>query len=366
MIESLYIHIPFCSYKCPYCDFVSFTSSFISHQEYLHLLLRELDLYKEESFCLKTLYLGGGTPSLIDPSLYKAFLKELLPLVDTTKLEELTIECNPETYREEEFRKMADLGINRVSVGVQSFTERGLKALGRKHTVEDSIDCIISAFKAGIENISVDIIYAYPNQTLEDLKEELRVLMDLPIKHVSCYLLTPYEDTLFGKLFSEEKLQLPDSDQIADMYFFWVNELKSLGFEHYEISNFALPGYECKHNLSYWLGKEFLGLGVSAWSYIKNVRFGNTKNMKEYIQSIKEGKKPIEYREVLEGESLLKDILFTRLRTKWGIPKEYAYLIPEELLEFFESTEDGIRLKEEGMLLINEILLRIKYHALPH
>ncbi|MGC8853182.1 MAG: radical SAM family heme chaperone HemW, partial [Hydrogenobacter sp.] len=170
----------------------------------------------------------------------------------------------------------------------------------------------------------------------------------------------------FGKLFSEEKLQLPDSDQIADMYFFWVNELKSLGFEHYEISNFALPGYECKHNLSYWLGKEFLGLGVSAWSYIKNVRFGNTKNMKEYIQSIKEGKKPIEYREVLEGESLLKDILFTRLRTKWGIPKEYAHLIPEELLEFFESTEDGIRLKEEGMLLINEILLRIKYHALPH
>ncbi|SNZ14395.1 radical SAM family heme chaperone HemW [Hydrogenobacter hydrogenophilus] len=366
MIESLYIHIPFCSYKCPYCDFVSFTSSLISHQEYLQLLIKELGLYKEESFCLKTLYLGGGTPSLIDPSLYETFLKDLSLLVDTARLEEFTIECNPETYREEEFKQIADLGINRVSVGVQSFTERGLKVLGRKHTVKDSIDCIRSAFKAGIENISVDIIYAYPNQTLKDLKEELKVLMDLPIKHLSCYLLTPYEDTLFGRLFSEEKLKLPDSDQVADMYLFWVNELQSLGFEHYEISNFALPGYECKHNLSYWLGREFLGLGVSAWSYVKNVRFGNTKNMREYAQSIKEGRKPVEYKEVLEGKSLLKDILFIRLRTKWGIPKEYAHLIPEELLEFFKSVEDGIRLKEEGMLLINEILLRIKYHALPY
>jgi len=366
MIEGLYIHIPFCSYKCPYCDFVSFTSPFISHQEYLQLLLKELKLYKEESFSLKTLYLGGGTPSLIDTSLYKTFLKDLSLLVDTTRLEEFTIECNPETYREEEFKQIADLGINRVSVGVQSFTERGLKALGRKHTVKDSIDCINSAFKAGIENISVDIIYAYPNQTLKDLKEELKVLMDLPIKHLSCYLLTLYEDTLFGKLFSEEKLKLPDSDQIADMYLFWVNELKSLGFEHYEISNFALPGYECKHNLSYWLGREFLGLGVSAWSYVKNVRLGNTKNISKYSQAVKRGEKPVECIELLEGYDLIKDMFFTRLRTKWGIPKEYAHLIPEELLEFFESAEDRIRLKERGMLLINEILLRINYHALPH
>ncbi|WP_340690669.1 radical SAM family heme chaperone HemW [Hydrogenobacter thermophilus] len=357
MIESLYVHVPFCSYKCPYCDFVSFVNSAISHEDYLKLLIKELELYKGESFSLKTLYLGGGTPSLISPELYREFLKAFD--VDLSQLEEFTIECNPETYREEEFKKMKDLGLNRVSVGVQSFKEKGLRMLGRRHTVKESIDCIMSAYHAGIENISIDLIYAYPNQTLKDLKEELRFIEDLPVKHVSCYILTPYEDTLFGHLLSKGKLQLPDADKIADMYLFLVEKLSSLGFDHYEISNFATPGYECRHNLSYWLGKEFLGLGVSAWSFVRDVRFGNTKNLNKYATLVLMGRKPAHQWEVLKGKRKLQDTLFTRLRTKWGIPKEYANLIPEDLSEFFEITNESIRLKEEGMLLINEILLRV-------
>ncbi|MEZ0360537.1 MAG: radical SAM family heme chaperone HemW [Hydrogenobacter sp.] len=359
MIEALYIHIPFCSYKCPYCDFVSFTQSFVSHGEYLKLLIKELELYKGANFSLRTIYLGGGTPSLLNPSLYEEFFKNLSSIVDIRKVEEITLECNPETYREDDFKRIAQIGINRVSIGVQSFKEKGLKALGRRHTVKDSLDCIMSAFKAQIDNINVDLIYAYPNQSMKDLEEELKFLEDLPVKHVSCYLLTPYEDTLFGELVAKGSLKLLGDDQIADMYSFLVNGLKELGFEHYEISNFAFSGYECKHNLSYWLGKEFLGIGVSAWSFIDNVRFGNTKNLFKYIEMLKRGEKPAIYREVLEGVELFKDRLFTRLRTSLGIPKEYTQLIPEDLLVFFESTDSGLRLKEEGMLVINEILLRI-------
>ncbi len=359
MVEALYVHIPFCSYKCFYCDFVSFTNSDISHEEYIELLLKEVSLYTDLSWNLKTIYLGGGTPSLVNPKLYEKLFKGLSKIVKTDNVEEITVECNPETYREEEFKKIKDIGVNRISIGAQSFRKEGLEALGRKHTVEDSLSCIFSAYDAGINNINVDIIYGYKGQRAEDLEEELNLLEDLPIKHVSLYLLTPYEDTMLGHLYASGKLVLPDGDEVADMYLFSTKKLRDMGFVHYEVSNFALDGYECKHNMAYWMEKEFIGVGVSAWSYSKGMRFGNTKSMRNYVESIKAGRKPIQYEDTLKDERSLEDFLFIRLRTKWGIPLSYSHLIPEELWDFFEMDEESIRIKEDKMILINEILLRI-------
>lgn len=360
MIKGLYFHIPFCSYKCPYCDFVSFVDSSIDHREYLLYLLEELRLYKDLSFQLKTLYFGGGTPSMIKPKLYGVFLEKLSSFVDISGVEEISIEVNPESYGLEDYKALKEIGFNRISIGAQSLREKGLKVLGRLHSVKDVFNSVDFAYKAGFDNINLDIIYGYPSQSLKDLKEELDVLKSLPLSHLSFYLLTPYEDTQFGNLYRKGLLELPEEDTIASMYNLICDSLEAIGFLHYEISNFSLPGYECKHNLLYWTYEEFLGIGVSAWSFVEDVRFGNTKNIKVYKESIKKGKRPIEYQERLEGKGKLFDYLFVALRTRKGVEKALLPKIPEYLKDFFKEEGDRWRLNRKGMLLINEVLLHLK------
>jgi len=353
MIEGLYIHIPFCANKCPYCDFVSFVSE--PSKEYLELLKRELELYKDLPFDLKTVYLGGGTPSLYPTKLWREFFKD----IDTRGVKEITMECNPEGYKREDFEGLLELGINRLSFGVQSFLEKNLRFLGRWHSPKEGIRAILEAKSAGYENLSIDLIYGLPGQTIQDLREELKVIKDLPITHLSAYLLTPYEDTLFGHLWQKGELKLPSDGQIEEMFLFLSEELSSMGFEHYEISNFAKEGYRCTHNLLYWSHKEFLGLGVSAWSFINKKRFGNYRNLEKYKRAVLQGEKPIEMEETLEGEELLKDYLFVALRTRDGVPKEVLPNIPDHIREFFLEEGDRVRLSKRGWLLINEILLEL-------
>ncbi|MDW8066729.1 MAG: radical SAM family heme chaperone HemW [Aquificaceae bacterium] len=360
MVKGLYFHVPFCSYKCPYCDFVSVVDAPVSHEEYFSLLLKELSLYQDLNFYLKTLYFGGGTPSSVSPVLYEKFLGGLSTLVDLSRVEEVTIECNPESYGLEDFRILRSLGFNRVSIGVQSLREEGLKTLGRKHSVRDAIMSIKNAQKAGFENINIDLIYGYPGQGLEELKEEIEILSCLGVSHVSFYLLTPYEDTQFGQLYQRGLLSLPDQDTLADMYQLICESLESMGFLHYEISNFALPGFECKHNLIYWTHEEFLGLGVSAWSFVQNERFGNTRNIKLYIHKVKQEQKPIEYWEKLKDKEKIYDYIFVALRTSLGVDKNLIPQLPEELEEFFIEEKGKLKLNRRGMLLINEILLKLR------
>ena len=360
MVKGLYIHIPFCSYKCPYCDFVSIIDPGADHEEYLDLILEELKLYKDLNLRLKTIYFGGGTPSLVNPRLYAAFLKKLSDFIDISRVEEISIECNPENYKLEDYRFLREIGFNRISLGGQSLREEGLKALGRHHSVRDVYNALRLAHKAGFENINLDIIYGYPSQTLKDLQQEISQLKYLPLTHLSFYLLTPYEDTQIGQLYSKGLLELPKENTIADMYNLICDALDAMGFLHYEISNFALPGYECKHNLLYWTHEEFLGLGVSAWSFVGDVRFGNTRNIKLYKDLIKEGKKPVEYQEKLEEREKLFDYFFVALRTRRGIEKNLLPEIPESLRDFFEEEGDRWRLNRRGMLLINDILLYLK------
>lgn len=360
MVKALYLHIPFCSQKCPYCDFVSFVEAPLDHRAYLELLLRELELYRDFEILPESLYFGGGTPSLIKPELYAWFFKELSKRIDLSHVEEASLEINPEDYSLEDFSKLRDTGINRVSIGVQSLREEGLRALGRKHTVKRAVEAVENAHRAGFENINIDLIFGYEGQTAEELKEELERALELPIKHLSLYLLTPYEDTQFGHLYERGLLKLPSEDSIADMYELACELLEGAGFYHYEVSNFALEGFQCRHNLAYWSHEEFLGLGVSAWSFINKVRFGNTRNIRLYARKVLEGKKPVEYEEVLEGKELLYDYLFTALRTSRGVPKELLRGLEPELYEFFEEKGGRLALNRRGMLLINEVLLRLK------
>ena len=358
MIEGLYIHIPFCHYKCPYCDFVSFVIDY-KYEDYLKLLTEEIKLYRDFPFDLKTIYLGGGTPSIIPVSFYGRFFSEVSRILDLSKLEEITIECNPEDYSTEDYRALLDVGFNRVSIGVQSFTKKGLSSLGRKHSPKDCIKAIESAYSAGFENINVDLIFGYPNQSLEDIEKEIETLKNLPVKHVSFYLLTPYEDTMFGHMHREGRLSLPDDGHIERMFLHIHERMTSMGFEHYEISNYAKQGHECKHNLIYWRQREFLGVGVSAWSFVDGVRYGNTRNLGLYTQMVKEGKKPIAEWEKLEELELIKDAVFLGLRTKYGIPKDLIPCIPENLKDFFVETENSYRLSLKGMILLNEVVVSL-------
>jgi len=349
MVEGLYFHIPFCSSKCPYCDFVSFVSD--PSEEYLELLKLELKLYQELDFNVKTIYFGGGTPSLVSTELWKKFFKSL----DLKDVQEITIECNPEDYEEKDFQELLSLGVNRLSFGVQSFLEKNLKFLGRKHSPKRSLQAIEQAHSSGFKNINIDIIYGLPNQSLRDLKEEINIVKDLPITHLSAYLLTPYEDTLFGELWKKGNLELPCDEKVEEMFLYLSEELSSMGFDHYEISNFAKEGYECKHNLLYWTHREFLGLGVSAWSFVNKIRFGNYRSMQAYKNAVLKSIRPVEREEVLKGEDLIKDYLFVALRTKYGVSKQMLKLIPESLREFFIEEEEKWRLSKKGWLLMNEI-----------
>ena len=352
MIKGIYIHIPFCSYKCPYCDFLSLTNSPINPEEYTELLKREFLLYKDLNTDVKTVYFGGGTPTYLKPELIGKIIEELDKNFNLSSVEEITVECNPETYRESEFKKLKKYGVNRVSVGVQSFTEKGLKSLGRKHTLRDTFECLESLQNSGIENVNVDLIYGWPSQDEEDIYKEFEFLKEFDfIKHVSWYMLTIYENTRFGK----EKVKLPDEEKIFNFHRIISEELKKLGFKRYEISNWAKEGYECKHNLTYWKLEEFLGFGVSAWGFYNRKRYGNTRNILKYKEYLLRNLRPVDSEYELNEFELEKEFIILSLRLTEGLPESYKVFVPEHLKEFFEINE-RVKIKEEFFIVSNELI----------
>ncbi len=359
MIESLYLHIPFCSYKCPYCDFVSVLEGDI--KSYLEALEREIEFYKDEEANLKTVYLGGGTPTLLEPSDIGRILEVVLEGFPYSEPLEITVECNPETYRYKEFKTINSFGVNRLSVGVQSFLEKGLKALGRMHTSEDSIKTISDALDAGIKNVSLDLIYAYPGQEQEDLLKELEILSELPVRHVSAYMLTAYENTRMGKLINEGKLETPSELELTKIYESLWKGLKDLGFKRYEISNWAKEGAVCRHNLNYWERKEFIGLGVSAWGFVNGIRYGNTRNLNLYMEKLNRGLSPVEHKKVIDEREAYEEEVFLGLRLVRGIDRNLVK-IPAELFPFLAFPDGRVAIREEYMLLADEIISQILYY----
>ncbi len=364
MIKGIYIHIPFCNIKCPYCDFVSFINEDEQlYKRYVNAILKELSFYQNENFNVHTVYFGGGTPSVLKPELIDKIISYIKNQFDTIKNPEITMEINPKTYKENDFYEIANYGVNRISIGSQSFLRKNLQSLGRDHQPIDVLKTVEYTLKSGINNISLDMIYGISGQTLNDLQKDLEIYTSLPIKHISAYMLTAYEDTPLGKMVEKQEYQMPDEDITTLMFEKINNYFESKGFFRYELSNWAKSDFESRHNLLYWEDGQFLGVGLSAWSYIGNKRFGNVKNINEYLKRVENDKRPVEYSEILDEREKEREKIFLGLRLSKGIDiRDFESVdIFEELSEQKLGLIDNNRFKLtlRGLMVINEVARKL-------
>ncbi len=312
MPEFLYIHIPFCIRKCIYCDFLSVPYDESFAKKYVDALCKELILKKDSARILKTIYLGGGTPSLLADECFIKLFNCLRNNFDFSPSIEITAEANPGTINNARINTLLSLGINRLSIGVQSFNDNELRILGRVHISNDAARSIELIREAGINNFSIDLMYGIPGQTLDSWQNTISKAVGLSPTHISTYELTLEENT---PLF----LKLPDEDLILEMYNQVIDYLASFRYEHYEISNFALPGFRCMHNLNYWDRGEYIGAGAGAHSFFNGMRSKNTEDIKRYIKDLNNGIIPETESTKLTSTEALKEFIFLGLRRTDGI-----------------------------------------------
>ncbi|MCD6489787.1 MAG: radical SAM family heme chaperone HemW [Thermodesulfobacterium sp.] len=372
----LYLHVPFCLRKCPYCDFYSIPVKVTKSLEknYLNALKIELTLLKsflEENFGIKrisfiTFYAGGGTPSLLSPHFYENLFDFLAKFFKFSP-EELTLEANPETLTLEKTKAFYKTGFNRISLGVQSFSQRGLKFLGRLHSVKDNLKALDYILKAGFKNFSLDFIFGWKGQGEKTLEKEILKASEFKSPHFSFYELTLEKGTPFYQTFKEKKHWIGDK-KLIKFYYLIEKTLEAHGYKRYEISNYALPKFKCRHNLIYWKIKPYLGLGPSAVSRVENLRWENPKNLNHYLNALlKENRLPLKIVESLDNYELAKEYIFMGLRLKEGISlnllkEKFNYTIPEVKADILikknliEKRKGRIRLTFEGKLLHNQIV----------
>ena len=317
--SSAYVHIPFCTQICYYCDF---SKVFIKNQPvdaYLEHLIQETRSY--EIGKLRTLYIGGGTPTALSAQQLAYLLTELPKVMDLSEVEEFTIEANPGDLDPDKIAVLKDSQVNRVSLGVQTFDNKMLKKIGRSHQEQDIYDNIHHLKQAGFDNISIDLIYALPGQTMDQVKENVAKAIDLDIPHMSLYSLILENHTVFMNRMRRGKLPLPKEEMEAEMFEYIIEELEKAGFEHYEISNFSKPGFESRHNLVYWDNAEYYGLGAGASGYVDGIRYKNHGPIRHYLEAVEAGKARIT-EEHLTLEEKMEEELFLGLRKKTGVSKE--------------------------------------------
>ena len=316
--SSAYVHIPFCTQICYYCDF---SKVFIKNQPvdaYLEHLIQETRSY--EIGKLRTLYIGGGTPTALSAQQLAYLLTELPKVMDLSEVEEFTIEANPGDLDPDKIAVLKDSQVNRVSLGVQTFDNKMLKKIGRSHQEQDIYDNIRHLKQAGFNNISIDLIYALPGQTMDQVKENVAKAIDLDIPHMSLYSLILENHTVFMNRMRRGKLPLPKEELEAEMFEYIIEELEKAGFEHYEISNFSKPGFESRHNLVYWDNAEYYGLGAGASGYVNGIRYKNNGPIRHYLEAVEAGKARIT-EEHLTLEEKMEEELFLGLRKKTGVSK---------------------------------------------
>ena len=316
--SSAYVHIPFCTQICYYCDF---SKVFIKNQPvdaYLEHLIQETRSY--EIGKLRTLYIGGGTPTALSAQQLAYLLTELPKVMDLSEVEEFTIEANPGDLDPDKIAVLKDSQVNRLSLGVQTFDNKMLKKIGRSHQEQDIYDNIRHLKQAGFDNISIDLIYALPGQTMDQVKENVAKAIDLDIPHMSLYSLILENHTVFMNRMRRGKLPLPKEELEAEMFEYIIEELEKAGFEHYEISNFSKPGFESRHNLVYWDNAEYYGLGAGASGYVDGIRYKNHGPIRHYLEAVEAGKARIT-EEHLTLEEKMEEELFLGLRKKSGVSK---------------------------------------------
>ena len=318
-MAGLYIHIPFCTKRCLYCDFFSNTE--MKYKEpYLSAVIRELELRKDylEGEPVETIYFGGGTPSQLQAADFSRIFEAIHRLFDVSPCAEITLEANPDDMTPGYVVGLQTLPFNRVSMGVQSFKEEDLRFLNRRHNREQALLAVDLCKKNGLENISVDLIYGLPGQTLEEWKQNLDTVIHLNIPHISAYHLIYEEGTALYKLKEAGKITPVDEDLSVALFTSLIDQLTANGYLHYEISNFARPSMLSRHNSSYWIGKKYLGIGPSAHSYNGQNRQWNISSLPGYLQAIDKGVPDIEI-ENLDINTRYNDFIITGLRTMWGI-----------------------------------------------
>ena len=318
----IYIHIPFCKQKCFYCDFCSFANKNEMQEKYVETVINEIkNITHKKKYTVTTIYLGGGTPSILNPEYIKNILQEIKSSFKILDDAEITIEINPGTVNEEKLKRYKEYGINRLSIGLQSANDKILKNIGRIHDYKQFEETFFFARKCGFKNINVDLMIGLPTQAIEDVKQTLEKIIQKNPEHISVYSLIIEEGTIIEKLINENKLQLPDEETERIMYWTVVNELKENGYNQYEISNFSKKTYESKHNTNCWKQKQYIGLGTSAHSYLNKKRYSNTNNIEEYIKNIQESNisKNITIHEEQTEESTMNEYMLLGLRMIQGI-----------------------------------------------
>ena len=362
----LYIHIPYCIHKCGYCDFNSHPIKKDEMDHYIDALVVEMKHYAKiytNTNIIKTIFLGGGTPTTLNPFQLERILKECVNEFTIASNAEITIEANPATVGIELMKSIRTMGYNRISIGVQSFDKAELKLLDRAHgpkEIHSTVDC---ARKAGFDNLSLDLMFAVPNQSLSSWENNLNKALEKNPEHLSTYNLTIEQGTAFSKLQSNGKLIMPDDDHQLELYKKTIERLTKKGFHHYEISNFARRGKECKHNITYWENKNTLGLGAGASSYMNGTRFKNINLPAHYIRQVKEKKIAVEHSETLELRQAMGETIMLGLRLLQGISiHQFEKRFQISFINLFRNIISA--LKEKELVIIEKDYLRLSQKGL--
>ena len=373
----LYIHIPFCLQKCGYCDFYSEAGLPDDlKQAYVKALCREIGAYGHQlspEYTVDTVFLGGGTPSILPSHLTKSILSTVFDAFDVSTDAEVSMECNPATLTEEKLGVYREAGINRMSLGVQSMDDGLLQVMGRAHSRLDVVETVELARKAGFDNLNLDLMFGIPGQSRKMWEETVRTVFAMNPEHLSFYSLELAEGTLFYRQVARGILEPTPQEEDRQMYHFLLRELQERGYDHYEISNSARPGYRCRHNLKYWDLSDYLGLGASAHSFLQGRRFASVSDALAYVQAVENGESPVSWHHENSRRDSITDYTFTALRRREGIGKmDFAKRFGEEFWDIFagrgeefrqfaqrgevEEDEDGIRITEAGMDVANRII----------
>ncbi|WP_209454459.1 radical SAM family heme chaperone HemW [Thermoanaerobacterium butyriciformans] len=370
MIRSgIYIHIPFCKRKCYYCDFNSYANMEDSFKPFKKAVIKEIRNRKDELKDIFTsIYIGGGTPNVLPPFYIENILDEIYKYYDISNDAEISIELNPGLIDDEKLKTYKRIGINRISIGLQAWQDRLLKKIGRIHTIHDFIENYNMATKY-FDNINIDIMYALPDQTFDDFKETLSNVVSLKPTHVSCYGLILEEGTVFYKLYKENKFMLIDDEFEMMMYHYSIEFLQKNGYKHYEISNYAIPGYECRHNTLYWKDLQYVGFGPGAYSFVDNRRCGNAKNIKNYIEMVNHTGYAIEDIDVLDEKDKMSEYMFLGLRMMDGVyDRDFKTRFGKSMFSIFKNAidknielnlltreGDNIKLTQKGIDVSNNV-----------
>jgi len=368
MPEFLYVHIPFCIRKCNYCDFLSFPYDADLAQRYTDALCRELKLKKAFAPRLASVYIGGGTPAILPETCLEQIFSAIQKLYTVSPEAEVTMEANPGTITGEKADLLLSLGVNRVSLGVQSFSDAELKILERVHTAGEAVRSAEILHMAGVKNLSLDLMYGIPGQTVETWENSLHTAQSLFPQHISAYELTPEKGTRLTRLMDAGILALPDEERVLRMSSLAIDTLAGEGFDHYEISNYALPGYRCIHNVNYWDSGEYIAAGAGAHGFLDGCRTKNTDSLTDYITKLDDCIIPETDSLRLSPADRIREFIMLGLRQREGIHLNAAGKLNLDITtaahqliedEFTEIISDRLRLTRKGLAVANSVIIRL-------